>query len=81
MGAQRVAAGWKSHRHRRCASNLMCYYSAMEKNDTKMDRVQSQYRFPRHLHEWLRKEAAVQNRSLNAQLVHIVQSAKDGAVK
>lgn len=53
----------------------------MVSNESKNPRVVSQFRIPRDLHEWLKAEALAHNRSVNGQLVHIVQSAKNGGAK
>lgn len=40
------------------------------------DLSRTQVRFPGELMEWLKQQAREQNRSMNAQLVEIVQQAK-----
>lgn len=40
--------------------------------------MQSLFRIPIELHQWLKEEAGRQHRSMNAQLVHLVQIARDG---
>lgn len=43
------------------------------------DLSRTQVRFPGELMEWLKQQAREQNRSMNAQLVEIIQQAKGKA--
>ena len=43
--------------------------------------ARTQVRFPSELMEWLKQQAREQNRSMNAQLVEIIQQAKGRAKK
>jgi hypothetical protein len=40
------------------------------------EQARTQVRFPGELMEWLKQQAREQNRSMNAQLVEIIQQAK-----
>ena len=42
------------------------------------ERVYTQFRCPEDLWEWLRVESALQHRSMNSQMIHILQRARTG---